>query len=383
MKSNLEYEIEVLLFLHFFSIFFFKIKQKFSSFFVFNFNLKKERKKMLLIGFILFSLKPKLHIYDKLFTQNENENYSTFLELSPGTYFIQVWGASSMEKSLGGYSEGFLTLLNDLPIYIQLGGRGTCYQQGIGYAEGGRNGGGAAFTQEYQKICGAGGGTDIRAFQNSLYYRFIVAGGAGTSAANAFGGGESGGTVPNVYRGKGGTQIHPGSKCYAGEGCVAGTFGIGGTRAPVNAGGGGGGGWFGGASGGNNKNRWYAGGGGSGYVLTKRSYQPDWYPLKGVEKLFMYRAKTIGGNLTFPAPKGGTEIGHFGDGCARIVFIHNRSTPYNFVFIIIIALTTVKIRPKNLKHLSSAQQNQGSENLTNYKYAQFYNEPSPDQSYMF
>ena len=341
---------------------------------------------MLLIGFILFSLKPRLHIYDKLFTQNENENYSAYIELGPGTYFFQVWGASSMELSRGGYSEGFLTLLNDLPIYIQLGGRGICYKEGIGSAEGGRNGGGAAFTKEFQKICGAGGATDMRAYQNTLYHRFIVAGGAGTSAANAFGGGDTGGTVPNIYRGRGATQYNPGTQCYSGDGCVAGSFGVGGTRSPLNPGGGGGGGWFGGASGGNNKKRWYAGGGGSGYVLTRKSYQPDWYLLQGVEKLFLYRAKTIGGNLTIPAPGGGTEIGHYGDGCARIVFIHNKTSPDSFVFIVIIALTTIKISPQNLKHLNSQQKNQqsqSSDSKTNYKFAQFYNIPNQPQPSMF
>ena len=84
----------------------------------------------------------------------------------------------------------------------------------------------------------------------------------------------------------------------------------------ADGGGGGGGGWFGGGggSGGNG-----GGGGGSGYVLTYNSYKPTGYKLGS--EYFLTDAETIAGNQSFPAPGGGNETGHSGNGYARITLV--------------------------------------------------------------
>lgn len=78
--------------------------------------------------------------------------------------------------------------------------------------------------------------------------------------------------------------------------------------------GGGGGGWYGGGS-----SQWRGGGGGSGYVLTASSHKPTGY-LLGSE-YYLSNAQTIAGNQSFPAPGGGTETGHSGNGYARITLV--------------------------------------------------------------
>lgn len=75
---------------------------------------------------------------------------------------------------------------------------------------------------------------------------------------------------------------------------------------------GGGGGWFGGDFGND-------GSGGSGYVLTASSFKPSGY-LLGSE-YYLTDAQTIAGNAQFPAPGGGNETGHSGNGYARITLV--------------------------------------------------------------
>ncbi len=126
--------------------------------------------------------------------------------------------------------------------------------------------------------------------------------------SNGYGGGSAGG---DGNHGKGGNQE------LGGAGCNVGTFGIGGKgQGNADGGGGGGGGWFGGGggSGGNG-----GGGGGSGYVLTYNSYKPTGYKLGS--EYFLTDAETIAGNQSFPAPGGGNETGHSGNGYARITLV--------------------------------------------------------------
>ena len=86
----------------------------------------------------------------------------------------------------------------------------------------------------------------------------------------------------------------------------------------IVAGGGGGGGWYGGGT--SNYGSYNGGGGGgSGYVLTASSYKPTGY-LLGSE-YYLSNAQTIGGNQSFPAPGGGNETGHSGNGYARITLV--------------------------------------------------------------
>lgn len=87
-------------------------------------------------------------------------------------------------------------------------------------------------------------------------------------------------------------------------------------------GGGGGGGWFGGGS------MWsYAGAGGSGFVYTETNSQYTNSSYTGGEWLLnssyflMDDSYTVGGNTSFLAPNGETELGHSGNGYARITAV--------------------------------------------------------------
>jgi len=145
-----------------------------------------------------------------------------------------------------------------------------------------------------------------------------------------FGGGACGGTgevVESGAAGTGGGQEHGGggtkNGVIGGFGLGAGfsgvTFGGGGlTSTDGHRTGGGGGGWYGGGT--SNYGSYNGGGGGgSGYVLTASSYKPTGY-LLGSE-YYLSNAQTIGGNQSFPAPGGGNETGHSGNGYARITLV--------------------------------------------------------------
>jgi len=90
--------------------------------------------------------------------------------------------------------------------------------------------------------------------------------------------------------------------------------GVGGS-ASGSYGSGGGGGWYGGgASSG-------CGGGGSGYVYT--SSTASQYPSGCLlnSSYYLSNAQTIAGDQSFPAPDGGSETGHSGNGYARITLV--------------------------------------------------------------
>lgn len=121
--------------------------------------------------------------------------------------------------------------------------------------------------------------------------------------------------------GGGGSQTSGGTRGTSQYEGSVGAFGVGGSHRIASSGGnraagGGGGGWFGGASG----EVWGAGGGGgSGYVLTSSSYKPSGYALGS--EYYLTNAQTIAGNQSFPAPGGGNETGHSGNGYARITLV--------------------------------------------------------------
>lgn len=150
-----------------------------------------------------------------------------------------------------------------------------------------------------------GGASDIRVQTDSLYARIIVAGAGGGSGNGA--GGYGGGSTGGGQSGASGTQT------AGGTGDRSGAFGVGGSFGTARYNGGGGGGWYGGGA--NNNST----GGGSGYVLTASSYKPSGY-LLGAE-YYLSNAQTIAGNQSFPAPGGGTETGHSGNGYARITLV--------------------------------------------------------------
>ena len=78
-----------------------------------------------------------------------------------------------------------------------------------------------------------------------------------------------------------------------------------------------GGGWYGG--GGSQDDG--SAGGGSGYVYTSStaSNYPSGCLLNS--SYYLTNAQTIAGNTSFPAPGGGNETGHSGNGYARITFL--------------------------------------------------------------
>ncbi|MDR1300676.1 MAG: hypothetical protein LBK50_03130, partial [Candidatus Nomurabacteria bacterium] len=229
----------------------------------------------------------------------------TFTVQQAGTYKLEVWGAQGANDigasgGRGGYSVGTIALSAGQTLNIYTGGSG-------GYNGGGTGGYGVT----------GGGGTDIRIGGSVFTNRIIVAGGGGAAACGVdggYGGGLSGG-------GSGGTQASGaafgsgGSNNYEYENSTYFEWGVGG-----------GGGWYGGYSGigaqykdgdqcMSSSNS--SGGGGSGYVSSS-----------------LTNAQTIAGdgNTSFPAPAGGTETGHSGNGYVRITQLHSVEAGYNIKF---------------------------------------------------
>jgi len=126
------------------------------------------------------------------------------VQLIPGSYKLQVWGAqggaySSYTGGKGGYSEGVLTLLQALKVYVFVGGQGGRSGNG-GWNGGGGTSGSASYSSggtsgSSYMACG-GGGTDIALVTSSMAYssyrtnrssesllsRIIVAGGGSGGA---------------------------------------------------------------------------------------------------------------------------------------------------------------------------------------------------------
>ena len=245
------------------------------------------------------------------------------VELFPGKYKLEVWGAqggyrsSSSYGGKGGYSVGTITLTANTKLYAYVGGSGN-----TGGTSGGFNGGG-----KRDNYNGGGGGTDFRIGTDSLYARVIVAGGGGSDGATnktgLYGGGTSGGSASQNYGngGQGGTATSGGSG-YSSGSSTPGSFGKGGQGYYRSSGygGAGGGGWYGGAGsypdGSGDDDR--GGGGGSGYVYTSStaSNYPSGCLLNS--SYYLSNASTTAGNASMPATSSGTETGHSGNGYARI-----------------------------------------------------------------
>lgn len=281
--------------------------------------------------------------FDFDYTGDEQE-----ITLPKGTYKLEVWGAQggsngedstygieSMTGGKGGYSAGILTLSQKTTLYVFVGGAGTSIP---GEDNGGYNGGGdtAAVVQgeidgnfNIHYTGGGGGATDIRTVspgtyssyldRPSLLSRMIVAGGGSGSCGGYYAGyassyrlnlcdGDAGG-------GATGGGKNPGTQTSGHE------FGWGSSAVDDadfyrHIAGAAGSGWYGGDSYGENNSRYHPHtGGGSGFVniAENAQYRPSGYT--GLELDF---GRTIQGNKSFPAPGGGTEIGHAGNGYARI-----------------------------------------------------------------
>jgi hypothetical protein len=263
-------------------------------------------------------------------------HYSVTLE--PGLYDLEVWGAQGGNDSTypttafggrGGYSKGTVQLKNITTLYVYVGGSGTGSPSGC--------------------CCGSsggGGGTDIRIQSgawndaNGLKTRIIVAGGGGGRRGKNFeeveyigndGGGTEGPTFTSKgYTTSGGTQTSGGSSTYV---TAYGSFGYanantyrnvnskggynGGSRGSDDwACGGAGGGWWGGCV------SWFTGSGGSGFVYTSSNSQ-----CSASSDYYLFNASTYPGNISFLSPYGGTELGHRGNGFARITILSQLTKP--------------------------------------------------------
>jgi hypothetical protein len=244
------------------------------------------------------------------------------LFLNPGTYQLEVWGASggiqssSYPRGLGGYSKGVLTLRERTKVFVRLGGQGSDTTNGIGTE--GCNGGG--YTTSYARS--GGGSTDIRLKFDSLHSHVIVAGGGGgtgdqTYDSGGHGGGLNGGNggyysgYTSCHSGKGGGQQTETTACYNGieNTCPKGTFGYG-RNTTGSCAGAGGGGWFGGSA----SNQEQGGGGGSGYVFTESSAKVGGYLLG--EEFY----------LTNTSMQNGVNSGN---GYASIIFFGNLNYSFN------------------------------------------------------
>ena len=271
------------------------------------------------------------HTWDFAFTGDVQE-----VNLPPGTYQLEVWGASGGNGQQptnlggrGGYATGTLTLTSPATVFPIVGGQGTFVT--TTFAGGGFNGGGHA--QEVNGSGGGGGGaTDIRINVNNLNHRIIVAGGGGGGATHSgvwFGGHGGGLTGINAWStshptgvgggtGTGGSQTAGGA---VGIGARGGSFGIGGNGGVANntIRGGGGGGWFGGAGGSQ-----MGGGGGSGYVKTATSHRPAGYAWPvGNNTFALTSTQLLAGNQSMPNHAGGANfIGNYGHGFARITRVN-------------------------------------------------------------
>ena len=261
---------------------------------------------------------------------------------------LEVWGAqggegrnsstTSYAGGKGGYAAGTIDVSNLTALYVNVGGQGApALNQSSTYAarQGGYNGGGNSGYHGYSGYYyqgGAGGGATHIATRSGVLSSLsghqgdvllVAGGGAGSGYESSYPGGYGGGLVggspysSSSYYGKGGTQSAGGAgSSYGTNDGLAGTFGQGGRGGNLSGsytgGAGGGGGWYGGGGGrGGNSTSCYSGGGGSGHAGTA-----------------VTGSELVAGNLSMPAPNGGTETGHAGNGFARITILQsvNNST---------------------------------------------------------
>lgn len=302
----------------------------------------------------------------KVFKYDYKNTAQEFTVPANGYYVVELWGASggpsSAKAGRGGYTKGTVYLTKETKLYIYTGEAST-------NGAGGFNGGGAGADKGY----GGGGATDIRLVDgswnnfDSLKSRIMVAGGGGGANAYSTGsyGGYAGGLIGDyghirsdsntdkleaagLSTAYGGTQTGGGKSIQLpntgktpGK---AGALGKGGDA--YSFGGGGGAGYYGGAGGCNRPcgsdtheingcaygNSESAGAGGSSFISgyegcdaidesstsgkIVHTRQPNHY-----SGYVFKNSEMIDGGSEMLSPTGKTEIGHMGNGYARITFI--------------------------------------------------------------
>ncbi len=204
------------------------------------------------------------------------------VNLAPGTYKLEAWGAQGGEQihsngGAGGYTYANYTVTSKTTLYLVTGGfPGTAHS-------GGYNGGGAPTTGASNGTYYAGGGggaTHIATANNVLSSLsgntgavLIVAGGGGGGQDGPGGRGGGGNNAGSAGMGRYGTRGEGGTTSGPGGGGTSGAFGQGGassTGGDEYKGAAGGGGYYGGggaqSDGSNHDDK--GGGGGSGYIKS-------------------------------------------------------------------------------------------------------------------
>jgi hypothetical protein len=282
-------------------------------------------------------------------TFNYTGSVQSYIVPVTGIYKVECWGASASGQypGRGGYTLGYIALTKETTLYVYVGQEAGIY-----------NGGGPGETS-------GGGATDIRLIANkwndfnSLKSRIMVAGGGGGgyySPTTKDGicpdaGGLKGTDAYCVYTPDGGTNYsgHGGTQTSGGK-CGStssiydpytpnadGHFGYGGignsySNGSGNMSSGGGGGYYGGGHGVHPGDGWTGGGGGSSFIsgypgcnaISESSTSTNIIHTGSPDHYSGYvftNMEMIAGNSSMPSPAGGAEIGHSGNGYARITFI--------------------------------------------------------------
>ena len=268
--------------------------------------------------------------------------------LIKGNYTVTCYGGDGGSRNYassvgrGGFATGTFTNPINQDAFVYVGGstfpankvRDDAVQTmfpTIGF-----NGGGAIGGVSDTKLIGigAGGGTDLRIGEDSLYSRIIVAGGAGGQGQLSSTGGAGGGTTGGNYNGSYGTNGGPGTQTTAGTSsdypAISGGFGYGGNGLVENSGygGSGGGGWYGGSgtkpNGSNDNDR--SGSGGSGFVFTNGAVVPERYKLDSSYCMTGTTLTQGGNNL----PKGVTKLMIDINSISNVLFLVEDSYGYKY-----------------------------------------------------
>lgn len=278
----------------------------------------------------------KIYIYNltKSITYNYNYtgNVQTFTVPYTGTYKIECWGVRGGgnyvdEHYNGAYTEGLINLSRGEKLYLYVGIMGTDGLTTHVYTADETFNGGGGYTGYFDYHCATGGGaTDIRLVDGNwnnfdgLKSRIMVTAGAGGLIVPGYD--TAGGTLnsKDVYKDSSWDEsdgIISGSSQTSGYG-----FGFGQTAWRT----GGGGGYYGGNAGAIRS----AGGSSfiSGYpgcnAISESSTSTNIIHTGSPNHYSGYvftNMEMIAGDSSMPAPSGGTEIGHSGNGYARITFV--------------------------------------------------------------
>ena len=270
-----------------------------------------------------------IYQYNHALTFNFTKAQSIQVNLQPGKYQFECWGARGNTPAIdyvagnGAYTKGEINLRTEQTFFLFIGEQGKS-----GYVESFNGGGASQF--------GGGGASDIRTVNgtwddfDSLKSRIMVAAGGGGPDTSKRGG--AGGTLEGLESedgyGKGGTQTS------GGIGCGNGTFGHGGSYISYNhyGNGAGGSGYYGGATSQNCGN--YGGGGGSSFISGHPGCKAIKETSKDIDNIepsntpfhysgfYFTNTLMIDGEHEMPSPAGGLDLfGHADNGAIRIIYI--------------------------------------------------------------